>query len=199
MKYLFFVAWLRAKEKKLADKVDFARMIGASSSQETFKILNDTDYAPCLTNKTPDKIEEIIEEEKEELKKNFSLMGLDKKTLDFLFLEDEFPEIEKNYQEYLEKMINFCEKDKQALSFFKEYQKINQSEKDFSERDRKLAELEEDFIEKSEYQSSGIMPLLAFLFKKKRAQYSLRTIFAAKKLGMDSSQTNELISSKRVL
>ena len=89
MRYLFFISWLKTREKKLADQIDFDRMINASSLEESFKVLNDTDYAPYIANKSYLDVEEVIKEEREGLKKSLKHMGMDQDLLDFLFSRDE--------------------------------------------------------------------------------------------------------------
>lgn len=89
MKYLFFIAWAKAREKLIADKTDFKRMINSANIQEAFKILQDTDYALFATNKDPSLFEEVFQAEKMTLKKMLEKMGLDRNVLKFLYLNDE--------------------------------------------------------------------------------------------------------------
>ncbi len=99
MRYLFFVSWFRAREKKLADSVDLDRMIGAESIEESFKVLNDTDYASYISNKNHLDIEAVIQEERKDLEKTLSRMGMDKEVLNFLFLKDELFLLAKELKE----------------------------------------------------------------------------------------------------
>ncbi len=101
MKYLFFISWLRAREKKLADQVDFDRMVSASNMEESFRVLNDTDYAPYLQGKAHSDIEEIIEEERKDFRKNLLKMGMDKDFLDVLFFKDDMSIISKEIKKDL--------------------------------------------------------------------------------------------------
>jgi len=243
MKYLFFVAWLRAREKKLADPVDFDRMIGAPNIEEGFKVLNDTDYGPFLSGKTYLQIEEIIEKEKEDLKKSLNKMGLSKGALNLLFLKDDlillgqelkekifkgsekeelikkYPGIAQRIQKakpesaekiddliieiYFKKSIQFLKKikEEEALLFFSKYwKKISQTrEEDLEKRDSLLIEMEDEIVQKSVYSMSGLMPILAYFIKKRRSESFVRTIFASKKIGLDSSKIYNLIERTRTL
>ena len=242
MKYLFFVAWLRAREKKLADAVDFDRMIGAPSIEESFKVLNDTDYGPFLSGKTYLEIEEIIEKEKEDFKNSLAKMGLSKGVLNLLFLKDDLillgqelkekifkgsgkEELIKKYSRivekiqkskpesaekiddliikiYFEKSIHFLKKtgEKEALDFFRKYwKKISQTEEELEGRESLLIEMEHKIVEKSIDSMSGLMPILAYFIKKRRAENFVRTIFASKKIGLDSSKIYNLIEKTRTL
>ncbi len=243
MRYLFFVAWLRAREKKLADAVDFDRMIGAPNIEESFKVLNDTDYGPFLSGKTYLEIEEIIEKEKEDFKNNLNKMGLSKGALNLLFLKDDLillgqelkekifkgsekEELIKKYSSiadkiqktkpesaekiddliikiYFEKSIQFLKKtgEKEALSFFRNYWKrISQiKEEELEKRESLLIEMEYKIVEKSIDSISGLMPILAYFIKKRRSENFVRTIFASKKIGLDSSKIYNLIEKTRTL
>ncbi len=99
MKYLFLIAWFRAREKNLVDHVDIDRMIGSVGMNETFKVLNDTDYAPYLSNKSYLDIEKIIEEERIDFRKTLLKMGADQEIVKFLFLRDDLFDISKVVKE----------------------------------------------------------------------------------------------------
>ncbi len=99
MKYLFFVSWFRAREKKLADKTDFDRMIGASNIEESFRVLNDTDYAPYLSGGTHANIEGIIEKERKDFRETLLRMGMEKEVVDVLFLRDELHAVSREVKE----------------------------------------------------------------------------------------------------
>ncbi len=243
MKYLFFVAWLRAREKKIADSIDFDRMIGAPNPEESFKVLNDTDYAPFISGKTYLEIEEIIEKEKNDLKNNLAKMGLNKGVLSLIFLKDELillaeelkeelfkdskkDDFIKKYSDiaqkikkkkptrpeeidnlvidiYFRKSIKFCakSKEKNMKVFFKKYWKRikNIEDNNLEEREAVLFEMEEKIIEKSAKSISGIMPILAFFIKKKRAESFIRTIFSAQKIGLDPLKTYNSFEKTRIL
>ena len=192
MKYCFFVAWLRAREKRIADQIDFDRMINSSTIEESFKVLNDTDYALFLNENN---IEEILEKGWLDFKKTLELMGLDKEIIGVLIPEDSFSFMKK---EFLEKVCFICRKEKSALEFFKKYLEIINQEDSFK-KDQEIIELENEIIEKGEYLTNGFLPLIAFIIKKKRADYFLSTIFNAKKINMDSLQIRELMEIKRAL
>ncbi len=243
MKYLFFISWFRAREKRLADKVDFDRMIGAKSLEESFKVLNDTDYAPHLSGESHNSIERVIEKERDDFRKTLSKMGMDKEVLDIIFLKDDlqlvseeakekiFKEKEKTFTEkkkeedvlkkirgknpqepheiddivldiYFQKIISFLNriKEKQAKNFFEKYwEKISGKDEDIRERDEILLEMENEIIEKSREEMSGIIPLLAFFIKKRRVECFIRNIFSGKRIGLDSKEIYSLISEKRAL
>ncbi len=245
MKYLFFISWFRAREKKLADRVDFDRMIGATSTEESFKILNDTDYAPYLSGETHNDVEKIIEKERAGFRKNLLGMGLDKDVLEVLFLKDDLEMIsieakekifekkekEKKISEkekekdifkeiknrdpqepheidgimleiYLQKVINFLRKNKEKETerIFENYKEvIKRTNNDLVARDEALLQIEEELIEKSKEKISGVMPILAFFIKKRRAECVIRSIFAGRKIGLKSKEIYELIDNKRAL
>jgi V/A-type H+/Na+-transporting ATPase subunit C len=224
MKYVFFVAWLRAKEKKLTDRIDLDRMIGASTLEDAFKVLNDTNYSPYISNKKHSDLEEIIKEERKGFKKDLSIMGLDKKALDFLFLEDQISflrkEIKENYFEkdskkrlfeknkeimeeiekakpeklsdidsvlseiLFKKMIDFCveTKEKEVTCLLKRYWQEMETNENIEQRENKLVEIEDRIVEQGRDSTSGIMPILSFLIKRKRAENHIRNIFAGKRL-----------------
>ncbi|MBM3250987.1 MAG: hypothetical protein FJZ07_02020 [Candidatus Nealsonbacteria bacterium] len=244
MRYLFFVSWLRAREKKIADRTDIDRMIGASILEESFKVLNDTDYAPFISNKNYEDIEDIIEEERGDLRRTFERLGLEKSASEFIFLKDDlillsgylkekffgkgekkenaltkkYPEIIKEVEkrsfnspeeiddyiieDYFQKAINFCRKikEKEASGFLRNYwQKIKISKGNPEERDGVLVEMEDKIIEKSRECISGILPILSFFIKKRRAEYFIRTVFSAKRIGLNISETPDLINKKRTI
>ncbi len=240
MKNLFFISFLRAREKKLADRIDLERMIGAIKIEDSFKVLNDTDYASFISGKNYTEIEEIIRDERRDLRKSLEVMGLEKETLDFIFLKDDLILLTKEIKEiifykaekesdlikkyfdlvkevkekglnnafevdlfltnfYYKRAINFCKKNHEnsALSFFIDsYEKVKKSEpKNLEERDRFILKLEQSLVEKSKSEISGVTPLLAFFIKKKRAEEAIRKILAGKKLGLDVSEIQNIISN----
>ncbi len=241
MKYLFLISWLRAREKKLADNIDVDRMVSASSVEESFKVLNDTDYAPFIAGESYKSIDKVIEKEHHDLRKSLSLMDIEKEAVDILFLRDEFSEVAKTLKKdlfgnkgkqkqiaekrkesditkevkerkpqkphevdeildniYFERMIAFLEKSKEnyLTEFFKEYEQVvkdnNNSENVL--RDEILKEMEEQIIEKESKESDGFLPVLAFFIKKRRAEYIIRTILSAKRIGIETKEINNLIN-----
>ncbi len=240
MKNLFFISFLRAREKKLADRIDLERMIGAVKIEESFKVLNDTDYAPFISGKSYNEIEEIIKDERRDLRKSLEVMGLDKETLDFIFLKDDLILLTKELKEiifykaekenslikqyldlikeaknrnfsnafeidlfltntYYKRAIDFCKRsgENNALPFFVDaYEIVKKSNpKNLKKRDEAIFKLEDGLIEKSKSEIAGIVPLLAFLIKKRRAEEAIRRIFASKKLGMETSKIQNIINS----
>ncbi len=101
MKYLFLVSWLRAREKKLTDNVDIDRMIGATSMEDSFRVLNDTDYAPYISSESYEDLESVIKKEREGFKKELSEIGLEKNTLDILFFRDDLDAAAKKVKEIM--------------------------------------------------------------------------------------------------
>lgn len=120
MKHLLFISWFRAKEKRLVDQIDLDRMIGAKTKEEAFKVLNDTDYAPYLSGKSYLDIEEIIEEEKKDLKETLTRMGMEENVLKFLFLRDELDLVAREAKERLFQEKNTKEKADGVLKEIKE-------------------------------------------------------------------------------
>ena len=106
MKYLFLISWLRAREKKLADNVDIDRMIGANSPEESFKVLNDTDYASYLQGESYKTLERVISKERQDFRKSLEGMDIEEELIDVLFLRDDLQELSKKaknilfYQDY---------------------------------------------------------------------------------------------------
>jgi vacuolar-type H+-ATPase subunit C/Vma6 len=119
MKYLFFISWFRAREKKLVDQIDLDRMIGAATVEDSFKVLNDTDYAPYLPGKTYLDIEKIIIEEREDLKKTLVKMGMEEDVVKFLFLKDELDIACREAKERIFQEKGFQEKGRES-DFLKE-------------------------------------------------------------------------------
>jgi hypothetical protein len=244
MKYLFFVSWFRAKEKNLADQTDLDRMIGASSLEESFKVLNDTDYSGFLSGRTYQEIEQVISLEKQNLRKTLEQMGMDKPALDFLFLKndlimlageikekklnsleksvfiDKYSDLARKLIEkkeidsleqiddlvinyYFKKAIRFCQtsQENQLADIFKKYWLLikNKKNQDLKTRDDLLIDMENKIIEKSREKIDGIMPILAFFIKKTRAQYFVKTVLSAKRIGLSSTETYSLIEKTRTL
>ncbi len=244
MKYLFFVSWLRAKEKKLADRIDIDRMIAAPNNEEAFRVLNDTDYAPYLSGKNNSDIEEIIEEEKFDFRRNLEKMGMEKEMIEFLFLKEEFSKISKEIKEnilkgnseekkfsqgkkenreiikkikenspekaedidrilldeYFQRANIFLQnnKEKEMKEIFDEYYKIIRNERgDLKKRDDNLFQIEEKILEKSNEEIGGVLPIFSFLIKKKRVEYLVRSVFAGRRVKMDSKEIYELIDLKK--
>ncbi len=228
MRYLFFVAWFKAREKKLADQIDFDRMIGAFSLEESFKVLNDTDYAPCISNKSYLDIEEIIDQERNSLRLMLSKMGMDKQLLSIIFLKQDLMDSIKNkessdqeinqeikkrdlsevneiydliYEIYFKKLISFCKKTKEnkAVLFFDEYWHKLEKENDIQKRDAVLVEMESEIIDQSQNLTSGILPILAFFIRKKRIENFIRNIFSAKRIGFSSNDIYKIMTPQRTL
>jgi hypothetical protein len=120
MKYLFFISWFRAREKKLVDQIDLDRMIGAQTVDEAFKILNDTDYAPYLSGKNHFDIEKIIKEERGDLKKMLVKMGMEEDVVKFLFLKDELDFACREAKGKIFQGKNFQEKENDFLKEIRE-------------------------------------------------------------------------------
>jgi vacuolar-type H+-ATPase subunit C/Vma6 len=210
MKYLFLTSWLRAREKKLVDNVDLDRMIGATTIEESFKVLNDTDYAPYLVADGDYDIEKVIERERKGFHKMLSVMGVEEEVLDIfflrermdLFLNEEERQADALLDIYFEKVTSFLrkEKEKQALNFFENYRNIiKKSTGDYKKRDELLLKMEKEIVEKEKEEIGGLIPALAFLIKKRRAEYYIRTIFACKRIGVDAKEIYKLIKEKRAL
>jgi hypothetical protein len=120
MKHLLFISWFRAREKRLVDQIDLDRMIGAKTKEEAFKVLNDTDYAPYLSGKSYLDIEKVIEEEKKDLQKTLTKMGMKEDILRFLFLRDELDLACREAKEKLFQEKSTQEKISEALKEIKE-------------------------------------------------------------------------------
>lgn len=195
MSYVFFTYWSRTKEKHIADEIDFNRMINASSFNDAFKVLQDTDYAPYALNKKAEDYKGALKEEKEELKKTLQRMGLEKEVLALLDLEQ---------KDVLETKI----KDSKVKVFLKEYGEILQSffknlkqeNLQSAKKDEEaLLEKEKEFILKAEIESEGLSPLFSYFLKKKRAEKVLSLILSSKKLGLPGGEVGRLINSVRGL
>ncbi len=74
MKYLFLNSYFDAIEKKIADDVDFDRMINAEGPKQAFEVLQDTDYAKwALESKN---LEKVFEKEKKFFREELVRMGV---------------------------------------------------------------------------------------------------------------------------
>lgn len=246
MKYLFLISWLRAREKKLTDSTDIERMISASSVSESFKILNDTDYAPFIAGESYNSIDNVIKKEHIDLKKSLSLMDIEEEAVDILFLRDKFAgeavmlkdkmfndkekqkqltekkkdsEIAKEVKErnpknpheideilndiYFERLIAFLKKNKEhyLTELFKEYERIvktKNSNEDYL-KDDMLKNIEDQIIEAENKECDGFLPVLAFFIKKRRAEYVIRTILSAKRIGIDVKDIKSLIKEVKTI
>ncbi len=227
MKYLSLTAQLKAREKRLPDSVDIDRMIGATSVEESFKVLNDTDYAPFISSRSHQQIEEVIKAERESFRKELRMMGVEEEAVKVLFLPDDLTEVAKTVKEkgegkiadqitamkpktpqevddlivdfYLEMVVNFFkeEKDKELLRFFEEYREVISGEE--LSREEALQRMEEDVIKKSAFETDGFLPLLSFFIKKRRMEKAVRVILSAKRMGLTKEEITDLIKETRVL
>lgn len=84
MRYLYYVSYMKSREKHIADEVDFQRMISSATFDGMLRVLHDTDYGPYLSPENS--LEQVIEKEKEGLYEMLIKMGLEKRVIDFLFL-----------------------------------------------------------------------------------------------------------------
>lgn len=246
MKYLFLISWLRAREKKLVDSVDIDRMISVTSVEESFKVLNDTDYAPFISGESHKTIDNVIEKERNDLRNSLYLMDIEREAVDILFLRDEFSKISKEVKQdlfkrkekqkglsekkkdsdiikeikerspnnpheideildeiYFERMISFLEKskEKEMADFFRRYEENikNNKKSDKLLRDDILKDLEDEIIEEESKQSDGFLPVLAFFIKKRRAEYLIKTILSAKRIGIDVKDIHNLTNKVRTI
>ncbi len=88
MKHLYHVANMKCRERYVADETDFQRMMGAVNLEEIYRVLHDTDYGLYVSPEKP--LEKIFEEEKYELRREFTRSGLPEKARDILFLSLDF-------------------------------------------------------------------------------------------------------------
>ncbi len=197
MKHLFFIYFSRAKEKHIADDTDFSRMINASSFEDAFKVLQDTDYAPYSLNKKPIEYEDAIEEEKKQFKEDFIRMGAEGEILEVLSIKQE------NILESLKKI-----KSKKTIDFLKAYEKLvvsfreNLKKGDLEsakKNEQEMGKIEKEFILKSEMEGEGLSPFFAFILKKKRAEKTVRLILSSKKVGISSDEINNLIPNIKAI
>ncbi len=129
MKYLFLNSYLDAREKHIADKTDFERMMGSKDHLSALQILQDTDYGVhALDSKD---LEEIILKEKMSFRDDLFKMGFsllaelyllkDSFTNLRLFLkgrEDYLPsgkgekQLKEDFSEIIEKLSKIKDKEK---------------------------------------------------------------------------------------
>lgn len=197
MKHLFFIYSSRAKEKHIPNNTDFSRMINASSFEEAFRVLQDTNYAPYILGKSPFDYEEIIEKEKEDFKNELIKMGAKEELLDIISLKRE--NIFKALKKIKSKdVILFLEEHKSILnSFIKDLE--NNDFLKAKEKEELMEKREKEFILKSEMKSEGLSPFLAFLLKKKRAEKIVRIILSSKKIEMPSENIIVLVNKVRAI
>lgn len=101
---------------------------------------------------------------------------------------------------YFQRVIAFFRKEKKVEKFFKEYQETaKRMKEDLVKRDEVLLKIESEIIEKSGEEIEGFLPILAFFIKKRRAEYFIRSIFAGKRIGMDSEAIYKSLTLKRAL
>lgn len=197
MKHLFFIYSARAKEKHIADDIDFSRMINTSNIEESFKVLQDTNYAPYSLNKKAIEYESVIEEEKKEFINELLKMGAKGEILEILSIKKE------NFFKVLKKIES-----KKVLFFLKEYGSLLKEFNNFlkgkkmeeaKKIEKEMEKKEEEFISKSEVECEGLSPFFAFILKKSKAEKKVKIILASKKLGISIEEINELVSSVRAI
>lgn len=131
MNYLFFSAWLKAKEKTIADETDFERMIKSQNLQESLKILQDTDYAPYVNNIQSGSYENIFKDERKGFQKILTKMGMEEHFINLFFSDYDLPglrrilkkqekntELERKYENELKTEIKL--EDRTIDDFIKE-------------------------------------------------------------------------------
>lgn len=254
MKYLFFVAFLRALEKQIPDETDFERMINALNLEEAFKILQDTYYGPYLMNFQSTSFEELFEQEHLNFEKILKRMGLEKKILMFLSLKADFfnlgiilkeemfqikepkdvllkrgaaPNVlRKKYsplikelkaskvkvaseiddfliKAYFQKLIELTQnlKEKKLEEFFQGYWRLLKQQREEKAGDLKelpekyLRDLEKEFLDKTKWESEGLLPIFAFFLEREYSQKVLRIILSAKEIGLKVSEIQQLLGA----
>ncbi|PIP16984.1 MAG: hypothetical protein COX44_02425 [Candidatus Portnoybacteria bacterium CG23_combo_of_CG06-09_8_20_14_all_37_13] len=88
--YEYAIGLIRVLEKKILDQTDIARMASAENAEESFRVLNDTDYADNLLNLKPKEFEKALENDEKDLKKLLQKIIDNKCLLEFLFLKDDY-------------------------------------------------------------------------------------------------------------
>lgn len=114
MAYLFATGKIRVLEKRLLDKIDIERMVGAESFEKAFQVLNNTDFSDNLLHLQPHDFEKAISRDmtqKRDLIKNISS---NKHLFHYLFLKYDLHNIKVflksrllNDKNYLKKIIPF--------------------------------------------------------------------------------------------
>ncbi len=84
MHHLFFISFLKSREKEIADSTDFERMINAESDEEMARVLHDTDYGPYVSSSSS--FDEIFKEEKKENRALIERMGISSRVKELIFL-----------------------------------------------------------------------------------------------------------------
>jgi len=222
MKYLFFTSWLRAKEKYVADQVDFERMIKSPSAEEAFKILHDTDYAHLVSGKKLDDLEDILRAGERGCYLILGRLELEEPAREYLFLRMWLPELmsalrnnkrneiterfrvddregdseELAKQFYYERLIGLAKelKDKELVVFTEQYYQARK-DNDF----KKMEELERGVIKTGKKVTSGFMSLLSFVLQERKSEARLRLILSAKKMGMKTEEIYKIIEEPLVL
>lgn len=86
MSYLFLNSYLDAREKHIANDVDFERMINEKNRSACMKVLQDTDYGIHALDK--DDLDEILFSEKVSFRKDLIKLGFSQVAQLFLLRED---------------------------------------------------------------------------------------------------------------
>ncbi len=124
MKNVCSITFLRAREKHLPDETDFERMISAENLSKSFSVLQDTHYAPFLSDRKEEEFTSVFEDERRVFKKDLQKMGVSQDVINFLHLKADF----HNLALFLKKDIfgeDFSEKDvsEEGISDFEKLKK----------------------------------------------------------------------------
>ncbi len=90
MKYICAITFFRTREKQLPDQTDFERMIAGAYLSKSFSVLQDTHYAPFLSDKKAEEFKQVFDEEKISFKKNLPKLGIKGDLIDFLYQRADF-------------------------------------------------------------------------------------------------------------
>ncbi len=108
-RYLFLNSYFEAREKHIADKTDFDRMINGKDKSFAMEVLQDTDYATHALEE--ESLDLIVEKEKDSFKKDLIKMGF-QRLADLYFLREDVA----NLRAILKNKIFRSEEKKLALT-----------------------------------------------------------------------------------
>ncbi len=128
---------------------------------------------------------ELIEEFSEEIEKAKKMESPDK-------LDDYLTEV------YFDRLGDFAEKSKIVKSFVEDCKEVL-SEYTGEIKDKKIKELEDNFISENTKKNEGLAPIFAFFMKKWRAEKKIRTIITGKRMEFSPREIKDLVKDLRSL
>ncbi len=99
---------------------------------------------------------------------------------------------------YLQRLKEFAKESQEMTDFIEEYESIL-ADYEGEIRDKKIKELEDQFIKSHSGKNEGLAPIFSFFMKKWRAEKKIRTIITGKKIEFSPKKIKNLVEDLRSL